>query len=98
MSDSQHTKGYLGQVACIWEVLARKAGNVCPGREFPDLRVNDFLVSAAAIAPVLEQAPHQPLGVTVLRCIEETRNVVSTNTNLAPILLLPPLPPLPPHH
>jgi triphosphoribosyl-dephospho-CoA synthase len=91
MSDSPHSIGYLAQVACTWEVLARKAGNVCPGREFPDLRVNDFLVSAAAIAPVLEQAPHQPLGVTVLRCIEETRKVVSTNTNLGIVLLLAPL-------
>ena len=91
MSDSQHSIGYLAQVACTWEVLARKAGNACPGREFPDLRVNDFLVSAAAIAPVLEQAPHQPLGVTVLRCIEATRKVVSTNTNLGIVLLLAPL-------
>jgi triphosphoribosyl-dephospho-CoA synthase len=91
MSDSQHSIGYLAQVACTWEVLARKAGNVCPGREFPDLRVNDFLISAAAIAPVLEQAPHQPLGVTILRCIEETRKLVWTNTNLGIVLLLAPL-------
>jgi len=91
MSEPAHTIGYLAQVACTWEVLARKAGNVCPGREFPDLTVNDFLVSAAAIAPVLDQAPHQPLGVTILRCIEETRKVVNTNTNLGIVLLLAPL-------
>jgi triphosphoribosyl-dephospho-CoA synthase len=91
MSDPAHTIGYLAQVACTWEVLARKAGNVCPGREFPDLTVNDFLVSAAAIAPVLDQAPHQPLGMTILRCIEETRKVVNTNTNLGIVLLLAPL-------
>lgn len=91
MSEPQPTIGYLAQVACTWEVLARKAGNVCPGREFPDLTVNDFLASAAAIAPVLEQAPQQPLGVTILRCIEETRKVVSTNTNLGIVLLLAPL-------
>ncbi len=91
MSEPQPTIGYLAQVACTWEVLARKAGNVCPGREFPDLTVNDFLVSAAAIAPVLEQAPEQPQGVTILRCIEETRKVVNTNTNLGIVLLLAPL-------
>jgi triphosphoribosyl-dephospho-CoA synthase len=91
MSAPQPTIGYFAQLACTWEVLARKAGNVCPGCEFPDLTVNDFLVSAAAIAPVLEQAPHQPLGVTILRCIEETRKVVNTNTNLGIILLLAPL-------
>src|SRR5437660_10141762 len=91
MPDPQPTIGYLAQVACTWEVLARKAGNVCPGREYPDLTVNDFLLSAAAIAPVLEQAPHRPLGVTILRCIEETRKVVHTNTNLGIVLLLAPL-------
>ena len=88
---AERTIGNLAQLACTWEVLARKVGNVCPGREFPDLTVNDFLVSAAAIAPVLEQAPHQPLGVTILRCIEETREVVNTNTNLGIVLLLAPL-------
>ena len=91
MAEPQPTIGYLAQVACTWEVLARKAGNVCPGREFADLTVNDFLASAAAIAPVLEQAPYQPLGVTILRCIEETRKVVDTNTNLGIVLLLAPL-------
>jgi triphosphoribosyl-dephospho-CoA synthase len=91
MSEPERTIGYLAQVACTWEVLARKAGNVCPGREFPDLSVDDFLKSAAAIAPVLDQAPHQPLGITILRCIEETRKVVDTNTNLCIVLLLAPL-------
>ncbi len=91
MSDAPRSIGQLAQLACTWEVLARKAGNVCPGREFPDLTVNDFLLSAAAIAPVLEQAPHQPLGVTILRCIKETRKVVNTNTNLGIVLLLAPL-------
>src|SRR5476651_1627908 len=91
MSAPQPTIGSLAQLACTWEVLARKAGNVCPGREFPDLTVNDFLASAAAIAPVLEAAPHQPLGITILRCIEETRKVVNTNTNLGIVLLLAPL-------
>jgi triphosphoribosyl-dephospho-CoA synthase len=91
MSAHAPTIGQLAQVACTWEVLARKAGNVCPGREFPDLTVNDFLKSAAAIAPVLDQAPYQPLGVTILRCIKETRKVVNTNTNLGIVLLLAPL-------
>src|SRR5450631_4366660 len=88
MSEPQPTIGTLAQVACTWEVHARKAGNVCPGREFPDLTVRDFLVSAAAIAPVLEEGPFQPLGVTILRCIEATRKVVNTNTNLGIVLLL----------
>ncbi len=86
-----HTIGQLAQLACEWEVRARKAGNVCPGREFPDLTVSDFLKSAAAIAPIMEQARAQPLGVTILRAIEATRRVVNTNTNLGIVLLLAPL-------
>jgi triphosphoribosyl-dephospho-CoA synthase len=95
--ESRPTIGDLARLACTWEVMARKAGNVCPGREFADLTVQDFLVSADAIAPVLEQAPAQPLGVTILRCIEETRKVVSTNTNLGIVLLLAPLATVPLH-
>jgi triphosphoribosyl-dephospho-CoA synthase len=91
MSEPTRTIGQLAQLACEWEVLARKAGNVCPGREFPDLTVDDFLRSAAAIAPVMEEAPHQALGVTILRSIEATRAVVNTNTNLGIVLLLAPL-------
>src|SRR5262245_55488585 len=91
MLPSTRTIGQLAQLACEWEVLARKAGNVCPGREFPDLTVDDFLKSAAAIAPVMDEAPHQPLGVTILGAIEATRKVVHTNTNLGIVLLLAPL-------
>src|SRR5262245_1839904 len=91
MANSPYTIGQLARLACEWEVLARKAGNVCPGREFPDLTVDDFLKSAAAIAPVMDEAPHQPLGVTILRAIEATRKVVNTNTNLGIVLLLAPL-------
>lgn len=91
MTQPARTIGQLAQLACTWEVLARKAGNVCPGREFPDLTVDDFLKSAAAIAPVLDEAPHQPLGVTILHAIEATRAVVRTNANLGIVLLLAPL-------
>src|SRR5205823_13279644 len=87
----EQTIGNLAQLACTWEVLARKAGNVCPGREFPDLTVADFLKSAAAIAPIMDQAPFQPLGATILRSIEATRRVVNTNTNPDIVLLLAPL-------
>lgn len=78
-------------LACVWEVRARKAGNVCPGREFGDLTVNDFLRSADAVAPVLAEATEQPLGATIRRAIEATRTVVATNTNLGIVLLLAPL-------
>ncbi len=92
MPHPARTIGEFAQLACTWEVLARKAGNVCPGREFPDLTVADFLRSAAAIAPILDQAPTQPLGVDdPCSCIKATRKVVNTNTNLGIVLLLAPL-------
>jgi triphosphoribosyl-dephospho-CoA synthase len=83
--------GLCAQIACIWEATARKPGNVHRHRDFDDLRYTDFLLSAAAIAPVLENAPRQRIGQTVLDCIRATRCVASTNTNLGIVLLLAPL-------
>jgi triphosphoribosyl-dephospho-CoA synthase len=83
--------GQCAQLACVWEVTARKAGNVHPGRDFPNLRFTDFLASAAAIAPAFDRAERQSVGQTVLDAIRATRGVVSTNTNLGMVLLLAPL-------
>jgi triphosphoribosyl-dephospho-CoA synthase len=57
----------------------------------------DFLVSAAAIAPVLEQAPLRRVGDTILDCVRETRKVTATNTNLGIVLLVAPLAAVQPH-
>src|SRR5262249_14716060 len=51
----------------------------------------DFLLSAAAIAPVLEGAAARPVGQTILEAVRATRLVARTNTNLGIILLLSPL-------
>lgn len=85
------TPGFHAQLACLWEVTARKAGNVTRFHDFPDLNYMDFVLSAAAIAPVLDQASRQPLGQTILNAIQATRSVVSTNTNLGLVLLLAPI-------
>lgn len=85
----RRTPGACAQLACVLEVLARKAGNVHPGCSFDDLTHNDFLASAAAIVPALDA--QLPLGLTVLRAVEATRAVVASNTNLGMILLLAPL-------
>ncbi|HEV8059324.1 MAG TPA: triphosphoribosyl-dephospho-CoA synthase [Gemmataceae bacterium] len=81
--------GRCAQLACILEVMARKAGNVHPGRAFDDLTHLDFLASAAAIVPAMDA--DEPLGRTILQAVEATRAVVSTNANLGIILLLAPL-------
>jgi triphosphoribosyl-dephospho-CoA synthase len=83
--------GQLVQRACVWEVTARKAGNVHGSRDFANLRFTDFLASAAAIAPVFDEAGRRRVGRTVLEAIRATRAVVSTNTNLGIVLLLAPL-------
>lgn len=83
--------GQCAQLACILEATARKVGNVTRFADFSDLTYLDLLVSAAAIAPILEQAPRESVGATVLRCIERTRQACTTNSNLGLVLALAPL-------
>jgi triphosphoribosyl-dephospho-CoA synthase len=87
--------GLCAQAACILEATARKPGNVHRFQDFEDLSYLDFILSAAAIAPIMEAAPGRGVGVTILESIQATRRVVSTNTNLGIVLLLAPLAALP---
>ena len=79
------------QLACVLEAGAPKPGNVSPGRPFADMRYEDFLVSAEAIARPLEGAGRRPLGETILRAVEATASRTRANTNLGIVLLLTPL-------
>ena len=81
----------------MWEVLARKAGNVHPGVRFRDMTHLDFLFSGMAIAPVLGRSVGRPLGESILAAIRVTRQVVRCNTNLGIVLLLAPLATVPEH-
>jgi triphosphoribosyl-dephospho-CoA synthase len=83
--------GVCAQLACIWEVAARKPGNVSRTHDFADTTLVDFLASAAVIAPVLELAIGRSVGETVLAGVRATRRVVQSNTNLGILLLLAPL-------
>jgi triphosphoribosyl-dephospho-CoA synthase len=83
--------GLCGQIACIWETTARKPGNVHRFCDFDDCEYVDFLLSAAAVAPILEGAAGRGVGATVLEGVRATRQVVRTNTNLGILLLLAPL-------
>jgi triphosphoribosyl-dephospho-CoA synthase len=83
--------GQFAALACIWEATARKPGNVHRYQDFADVGLVDFLVSAVAVAPVLDQAQGRSVGKTVLAAVQATRNLVATNTNLGIILLLSPL-------
>ena len=75
------------QLACLLEVSAPKPGNVSPRVPFRDTRYEDFLASAAAIAPAFLDAGARPLGATILRAIEATRRWTTANTNLGICLL-----------
>jgi triphosphoribosyl-dephospho-CoA synthase len=83
--------GLYAQVACIWEATARKPGNVTRFHDFDDVTYLDFILSAAAIAPVMATARQRKVGATVREAVRATRQVVCTNTNLGIILLLSPL-------
>ena len=78
-------------LACVLEAGAPKPGNVSPGRPFADMRYEDFLVSAEAIARPLEGAGRRPLGETILQAVEATASRTRANTNLGIVLLLTPL-------
>lgn len=79
------------QLCCVLEATARKAGNVHPGARFEHLTYEDFLRSAAAIAPVLAECDEDTVGVSILDAVKATRDVCEHNTNLGIVLLLAPL-------
>jgi triphosphoribosyl-dephospho-CoA synthase len=78
-------------LACILEATARKPGNVHRFVDFADLSYLDFLLSAAAVAPILSNSAELGVGWAVLESIQATRRFVTTNTNLGIVLLLAPL-------
>jgi triphosphoribosyl-dephospho-CoA synthase len=89
--------GMCAQLACVFDVVSYKPGNVSLMFFHGEPASVEFLLSAAAIASVMEQAPFQSIGQTILESIRATRRVVNTNTNLGIVLLLAPLASVPPN-
>ena len=85
------TRGEAAQLACILEATARKPGNVHRYTDFEDVTYLDFILSAAAIKPVIEGAAGRMIGEVVLDCVKATRSLVTSNTNLGIAMLLAPL-------
>lgn len=83
--------GELAQVACIWEVSARKVGNVHPHAYFADMTLTHFLLSAAAVRRPFDEFGGRGVGPLVWSAVEETKRFVACNTNLGIALLLAPL-------
>jgi triphosphoribosyl-dephospho-CoA synthase len=98
MGGSIDVIGLSGFRACVWEVTARKIGNVHLNADFRDMTYLDFVMSAAVIRPYLPHTTSDELngGCTALAvamagAISETSLVVKKNTNLGIVLLLFPL-------
>jgi triphosphoribosyl-dephospho-CoA synthase len=88
MATREHPIAKEALLACLWEVTARKPGNVHRFRDFHDTTYLDFVVSAIAIAPHLAQVDECGVGLTIARCVNSVRSLVGKNTNLGIILLL----------
>ncbi len=88
--------GLYAGLACLWEVTARKPGNVHRYRDFDDACFLDFQTSAATLQAVFQEA--ELLGGRRTRVSRLVLDVVflrgcyvNTNTNLGIALLLAPL-------
>ncbi len=81
----------FAEVACIWEVNARKVGNVYPGVSFRNTSAVDFLLSAAAIRNIFRFPGSSGTARLIEYAVRETRATVGQNTNLGIVLLLAPL-------
>ena len=91
MSKINLSPGAIATLACMLEVSAPKPGNVHRGADFEDATFYDFATSGVVLGNVIESFANQPLGLTILEAVNQTRQAVGTNTNLGMILLLVPL-------
>lgn len=83
--------GQCATLACVLEATAPKVGNVHRSADFDDLTFTDFLVSAVAIGPVMENSAAVGVGRTVLESVQLARQLTGTNVNLGIALLMAPL-------
>jgi len=78
-------------VACFWEAMARKVGNVHPTASFHDIECMSFLVSAAGCGWVLDKARGSRVGLLVDHAVQQRISITPANTNLGILLLIAPL-------
>lgn len=88
---SRFTVGELVQTACVWEVTARKVGNVHRFADFKQTSYLDFVLSAVAIASHFNDQRVYHVGQTINSAVKATITAVGQNTNLGILLLLAPL-------
>ena len=83
--------GVCCTLACQFEALAAKPGNVQRGVDFEDLSLADLLVCGAVLGPILEMSAERSVGETILAGVRGSRKAVVCNANLGIVLLLAPL-------
>jgi triphosphoribosyl-dephospho-CoA synthase len=82
---------WAAQIACVFEVLAEKPGNVTRTRDCSGLRLEQFLVSAAAIGPAFASASTASVGEMIRDGADHTKTLAGVNTNVGILLMLAPL-------
>ena len=83
--------GQCASLACALEVLAPKPGNVHRSADFETATLQDFVVSAIVVGPIMNNAAELRIGELVLQSVAATAQWVGTNTNLGLAMLLAPL-------
>jgi triphosphoribosyl-dephospho-CoA synthase len=82
---------WAAQIACVFEVLAEKPGNVTRTRDCAGLRLEQFLVSAAAVGPAFGSASTTSVGEMIRDGADHTKTLAGVNTNVGILLMLAPL-------
>jgi len=85
------------QIACTWEVLARKVGNVHRTADFAGTTLHDFLLSAIVSTDDISNVQTPSVGASILQAAMHTHRAVKQNTNLGILLLIAPLACIPVH-
>ena len=88
---NRFTLGELVQIACIWEVTARKIGNIHRYADFKETSYLDFVLSAAVVAPHFNNPNPGQVGRTINLAVKSLMDAVGQNTNLGIILIFAPL-------
>jgi len=82
---------WAAQIACVFEVLAEKPGNVTRTRDCVGLSLEQFLVSATGIGPAFNSPSTSSVGEMIRDGVDFTKTLTGVNTNVGILLMLAPL-------